>query len=66
MYHSKIYTLYIHFSENFWGTFPPNLSLARLAKDMRCLLWKLLKFKMVIIEAIAQGATEWIFLLAPT
>ena len=45
---------------------PPNLSLARLATDMRCLLWQLFKFKIVQIEAIAQGATVCSFLLAPT
>ena len=36
---------------------PLNLSLARLATTMRCLLSQSLKFKIVKIEAIAQGAT---------
>ena len=34
--------------------------------DMCCLLWQSLKFKMLQIEAIAQGATGCNFLLALT
>ena len=49
-----------------YSDLPPNLSLARLATDMRCLLWQLLKFKMLQIQAIAQGATVCNFLLAST
>ena len=45
---------------------PPSLSLPRLATDMRCLLGQSTKFKMVKIEAVAQGATVCNFLLAPT
>ena len=51
--------------EIFLGTCPPNLSLARLATDMGCLLWQSLNFKIVQIEAIAQGATVFNFLLLP-
>ena len=58
--------LFFYFTAPVLGYLPPQFITCRLATDMLCLLWQSLKFKMVKIEAIAQGATVWNFLLAPT
>ena len=58
--------LFFYFTAPVLGYLPPQFITCRLATDMLCLLWQSLKFKMVKFEAIAQGATVWNFLLAPT
>ena len=51
--------------DSFWGTYPLN-HLPDLPLTLCYLLWQSLKFKVLQIEAIAQGATVCNFLLVPT